>query len=459
MKKFCTLFALVVFAISVSADVIWSESLDMNGSYINKADFGNNWPYATQWYGKGNFIYEYDSVGSYTCSVCNKKLNGDAENSIGFFFGASKTADQCYLYLGGKEGAIVEGAVGCKLMFDICSSESNGGDLSTMAVTVNGTTFPTLDLVLGNMFVTSSVEFNLPDGDIEYIKISFDNVPSQKFIAHLRIEGVGGTAHGTNGFIPPVEIRDTLSGKEALAEIANIDEGMTTVDYYVVKGYINNIITPYDPQSGSMSFRLGDNKFNPWRGILQCSQAKISRINAEKAVEGAYVYVLGNLKNEARNPQVVQGRIIIAEAPKIDTFAITVAQALELVAPLNIGEELDTFYAVTGYVFDNIDFEEGTQSFWMSDSKTATEYDLYIDMVKIAHFAPKHQKICVYGWLGKDGDGDARILCGEAVFVPEESTGITNIILPEKVQKVVVDGVMYIVRDGKLFSIQGAQVR
>ena len=462
MKKFCTLFALVVFAISVSADVIWSESLDMNGSYINKADFSNNWPYVTQWYGKGNFIYEYDSVGSYSCSVRNKKLNGDTENSIGFFFGANKAADQCYLYLGGKEGAIVEGAVGCKLMFDICSSESNGGDLSTMAVTVNGTTFPTVDLALGNKLVTSPVEFNLPDGDIEYIKISFDNVPSQKFIAHLRIEGEGGTAHGTNGFIPPVEIRDTLSGKEALAEIANIDKGMTTVDYYVVKGYINEIITPYDPQSGSMSFMLGD-KFNSRWGILQCSQAKISRINAEKAVEGAYVYVLGNLKNEASNPQVVQGRIIIAEAPKIDTVAITVAQALELVAPLNKGEGLDTFYAVTGYVVETIEYyDEGTQSFqsfWMSDSKTADEGDLYIDMVKIANGAPDHQKICVYGWLDKDGEGDARILNGEAVFVPEEATGITNIILPEKVQKVVVDGVMYIVRDGKLFSIQGAQVR
>lgn len=165
------------------------------------------------------------------------------------------------------------------------------------------------------------------------------------------------------------------------------------------------------------------------------------------------------MKNEARNSQVVQGRIIIAEAPKIDTVAITVAQALELVAPLNKGEELDTFYAVTGYLADIIESDYGTQSFWMSDSKTADEGDLYIWMAKIANFAPAHQKICVYGWLGKDSEGDARILEGEAVFVPEEATGITNIILPEKVQKVVVDGVMYIVRDGKLFSIQGAQVR
>ena len=37
--------------------------------------------------------------------------------------------------------------------------------------------------------------------------------------------------------------------------------------------------------------------------------------------------------------------------------------------------------------------------------------------------------------------------------------GIENITLTEKAQKVVVDGVIYIVRDNKMFNLQGAQVR
>ena len=37
--------------------------------------------------------------------------------------------------------------------------------------------------------------------------------------------------------------------------------------------------------------------------------------------------------------------------------------------------------------------------------------------------------------------------------------GIENIVLTEKAQKVVVDGVIYIVRDNKMFNLQGAQVR
>ena len=37
--------------------------------------------------------------------------------------------------------------------------------------------------------------------------------------------------------------------------------------------------------------------------------------------------------------------------------------------------------------------------------------------------------------------------------------GIENIVLTEKAQKVVVDGVLYIVRDNKMFNVQGTQVR
>ena len=37
--------------------------------------------------------------------------------------------------------------------------------------------------------------------------------------------------------------------------------------------------------------------------------------------------------------------------------------------------------------------------------------------------------------------------------------GIENVVLTEKVQKVVVDGVVYIVRDNKMFDTLGNQVR
>ena len=365
MKKFFTFVAAVLFAVSASADVIWSESLDKNGSYIDKADFGNNWPYATQWYEAGNFVYAYDSVGSYSCSVRSKKLNGDADNSIGFFFGANKAADQCYLYLGGKEGAIVEGAVNCKLMFDICSSEANGGDLSTMAVTVNGTTFPTVDLALGNKLVTSPVEFTLPDGDIQTIHISFNNVPSQKFIAHLRIEGEAGQAHGEGGITP---------------------------------------------QPG------GDTPELP-EGVISCADAVTAAANiadpeAEKAtVEGGAVKVRG--------------------------------------------------YVTYAYSANN-----GKQSAWLSDTKGAKAGVIQGAYLQIAEEVAVGDYVELDGTLAKykkaaSGDKPAEIIIEviNGTMSKVSGQGIENVTLTEKAQKVMIDGVMYIVRDNKMYNAQGVQVR
>ncbi|MBO4454387.1 MAG: hypothetical protein J5761_04960 [Paludibacteraceae bacterium] len=45
----------------------------------------------------------------------------------------------------------------------------------------------------------------------------------------------------------------------------------------------------------------------------------------------------------------------------------------------------------------------------------------------------------------------------KANYVPVE--GIENVVLTEKAQKVMVDGVLYIVRDNKMFNVQGTQVR
>ena len=41
----------------------------------------------------------------------------------------------------------------------------------------------------------------------------------------------------------------------------------------------------------------------------------------------------------------------------------------------------------------------------------------------------------------------------------EKAQGIEDVVLTEKAQKVMVDGVVYIVRDNKLFNLQGVQVR
>ena len=244
---------------------------------------------------------------------------------------------------------------------------------------------------------------------------------------------------------------DTINVKEAIVEIAPLEEGATTQDMYVVKGYIAEVTSPYDTQYGNMNITMTD-KFNRLEGDLTAYRAKIDQNDLEGAVAGAYVQVFGYLQKHAENDfQVVNGKIYIAEAPKVDTVAITVAQAIEIAASLEKGEEADVFYAVTGYVAENIESGEGTQSFWMSDSETETEGDLYIDNVKISAPAADHQQVCVYGWVGKDTDGDARILNGDAVIISGE--GIEQIVLTEKAQKVVVDGETFVMQKVSEFLV------
>jgi len=55
-------------------------------------------------------------------------------------------------------------------------------------------------------------------------------------------------------------------------------------------------------------------------------------------------------------------------------------------------------------------------------------------------------------WIELDWSGD-----NYRWTVAEE--GIENVVLTEKAQKVMVDGVMYIIRDNKMFNVQGTQVR
>lgn len=361
MKKFFTLVAVAMFAIAASADVIWNESLDKNGSYINKADFNNQWPYATQWYEAGNFVYAYDSVGSYSCSVRNKKLNGDADNSIGFFFGANKAAADCYLYLGGMDGAIVEGAQGCKLMFDICSSEADGGNLSTMIIKVNGEALPALDLALGNKLVTSAVEFELADGDIESIEIAFDNVPSQKFIAHLRIEGEAGTVHGEGGAVVPEVELDTIGAAEAKTRAQALAEN-TTSDKLAIVCYIASIKTEWNADYNNLSLWLTDDPASTY-GDIATYRTKADAEVGPTLKAGDKVLIVGKL----------------------------------------------------------------THSTYESGGETKHSY---------------------------------QVAEGAMLTLLEAATeGIEEIELTEQAQKVMIDGVMYIVRDGKMFNVQGVQVR
>ncbi len=155
---------------------------------------------------------------------------------------------------------------------------------------------------------------------------------------------------------------------------------------------------------------------------------------------------------------------IVPQGPDTITVAQAVAIAEALAEPAENGQSTtDTKeYVVKGFavqVYPKND--DGTWSFFMADkagaygpfsaSNTSTdadvvENDFMLVRGKIAKRKTNAGKIQLQIYKGTGVHGQA----------PQ---GIENIILTEKVQKVIMDGVVYIVRDGKLFNLQGVQVR
>ena len=196
MKKFFSFVAALCIAVAASASVVWTESLDKNGTYIDKSGeqiWGTYWPYVNQWWEAGNMVNEYTSVTSYSCSIRGKKLNGDGDNTIGFYFGANKEAAKCYFNLVNDKTPIYTAVEGDKLMFEIASPENGSAaeDIATkLAVSINGTalTIPA-SVEVPAAASTATVEIELPAGAINDINVSMDNVATQKFIVNFRIEG------------------------------------------------------------------------------------------------------------------------------------------------------------------------------------------------------------------------------------------------------------------------------
>ena len=202
MKKLFALVAVVMLACATvsAASTIFNETFSTRraSTYIDKTDKGY-WPYANQWFtgyttsdGKveGNqYDYDYTDVASYTVSIRGKKLNNDEKSSVGLYFGANKAAEQNYVTFSTPaefaNQVLPEGAV---LKFRICSTEEDGGDLSTMVIVFNQDTLQVPATTLGAKFQTSDVVVALPQAACQTLTFAFDNVPSQKFIPDFQID-------------------------------------------------------------------------------------------------------------------------------------------------------------------------------------------------------------------------------------------------------------------------------
>lgn len=151
----------------------------------------------------------------------------------------------------------------------------------------------------------------------------------------------------------------------------------------------------------------------------------------------------------------------------VDT--ITAAEALTRAQALEVGA-LSEKVAIRCYVANiktPYSAEFGNVTVWLNDDLESTygtiqAYRANCSAADGAALA-EHDKVLVVGKLthtqNQDGSKDYYEVASGAQLTREVATGIENVVLTEKAKKVVVDGVVYIVRDGKIFNLTGAQVR
>jgi len=252
-----------------------------------------------------------------------------------------------------------------------------------------------------------------------------------------------------------------------------LEKGATTKESYTVEGYVAKLYKTYYEDTKTQSFYMCDKKeeVNPDSKdfAFEAFKAKL-----DKAVTpGAKVTVTGPITNYVSEKgvqtiEIKDGKCVILEEgePAAEVEKISVAAAIAiaeaLAEPTENGKSTydtkeSTVVGYAGTVYAN---DDGSWSFYMTDEAGA-KGDFMASSCKAdsdvnkGDFMAVTGKICKY--KTKAGKIMYQIYKGTAAHSNDQ--GIENVELTEKAQKVMVDGVVYIVRDGKLFNLQGAQVR
>lgn len=239
------------------------------------------------------------------------------------------------------------------------------------------------------------------------------------------------------------EVSATKDGVTFTCDKAYSDDAHTTLRCYK-NGVIT--ITSETEQIGKLVFKF----YGTYTGDLATEVV----VNAK---EWEYT-----LPNQARIEKL---SIFFGEYEPIEPAEIeeiTVAKAMEIGEALADNAYTPVEYAVVGFAVSvkEYDTQYNNQTFYMSDDETAEHGDFTAYRAKPETPVEAGQKVRVIGKIQKyvgDYGTTIEITGGKVEFVGEE--GIENIELTKDVKKVMVDGVMYIVRDNKMFNVQGAQVR
>ena len=225
-------------------------------------------------------------------------------------------------------------------------------------------------------------------------------------------------------------------------------------DQYGVRCYKNGVVTisSTEQQIGKIVFEFATVSGKYYNGDLPDEIV----VNGQEWTN--------TLTNQARMNKIsiFFGEYDPIDPPVVVLDTVTVAEAVEIGMALADNAKTEKDYVVAGYVVKAYEPSEGytDQTWFMADEAGAFgEFEAF-RCTPDSHVA-EGDYMYVKGKIQKYvKDDKAQIEIGNGTATHGEAPqGIENIELTNEAQKVMVDGVMYIVRDGKMFNVQGAQVR
>ena len=157
--------------------------------------------------------------------------------------------------------------------------------------------------------------------------------------------------------------------------------------------------------------------------------------------------------------------------PEVPEGVLTCAAAAELAAtyddPTADEKEVEVEdVVVRGFVTFCYDASEGQQSAWLADLKSAKAgvvqayYANVEEPVVKGDYVEVSGKLVKFYKVGKDGKPDEIILeIKRGNMQKVEPLAVENVFTTVSAQKVMIDGVLYIIRDNKMFDVRGTQVR
>ncbi len=228
-------------------------------------------------------------------------------------------------------------------------------------------------------------------------------------------------------------------------------------DQYGVRCYKNSnvSITSAEQQIGKIVFEFATVSGRTYDG---------GGLDAEIVVNG--MEWTNTMADQARMNKI---KIYFGEYEQQQVDTLTAAEALAVAQTLAVGETQKVVCkAYIANVKTPYSEEYGNITVWLNDDPTSTYGDIQAYRAKCSAedgaAIAEHDLVLIVGNVTHTQNQDAskdyyEFASGAQLTLLQKAQGIENIQLTEKAQKVVVDGVMYIIRDNKLFTIQGTEVR